>query len=517
MLGRTAALQRAVALRRQRPAKLTHQPRFADAGLTVQQQGLAAAGHRALPALQQLRQLVVAADKGRQIAALVEAFGTQRGPLVQHAKHRAAVLEALEQQGRLEGLEGKALAGDAPGGRTGQHAARHGGRLQPCRVVHRRAHRLAVADHHPTGGHADAHLQPEIDKGLAQCQRSAQRQGNRVFAGQRMAEIAHQAVVALWVIGQPGMGAGNAGHAQVVLAEPLAVLLVAKPVHLAGGVNQIAAEDADLAHIVGRRCGQRGHRAAMPGGSAMQPGRAAWGGRVAGSGTRQPCRRGGGQTPVQGGGQRLTRWFGQQWQHQGWPAGTPGRRRRLPGRGIVLVAVEQQQWRRCIGCAALRCCLACGQRQAVAEQLARNPPTLVERPILHHRQLPGHGGQRFVQPQLQGAQLRCQQRLLHGRRQQGLRQRPTKRSRAGGAVPGAVDPGLQPRSGQLERLPQRQPGLVRDHKDQAVAAIQHDAELQQRRHWRRALPGCADGRVAHLWCLALSRTLGRRCPALRPG
>ena len=120
-------------------------------------------------------------------------------------------------------------------------------------MVHRRAHRLGLADHHPAGGHADAHLQAQVGQAAAQRQRGAQGLGGGVLAGCGVAEVAHEAVVALRVVGQAAEALGQLGHAAVVVGQALAVFLVAQKLHQAGRADQVAGQDGDLAQVVGRR------------------------------------------------------------------------------------------------------------------------------------------------------------------------------------------------------------------------------------------------------------------------
>ncbi len=161
VFGRAAAFQGAKATAGQGLAQLAHQAALADAGLAVQQQGLALARHRALPVLQHLGQLGVAADEGGEVGAVIKALGAQHRPLFDGAPHRARVVEALEARRGLDQRKVEALTGNAAGGGPHVHRTGRRGLLQARGVVHRRAHRLAVADDHPPGGHADAQLQAQ--------------------------------------------------------------------------------------------------------------------------------------------------------------------------------------------------------------------------------------------------------------------------------------------------------------------------------------------------------------------
>ena len=203
--------------------------------------------------LLQQRQLGLAAGEGAQMGPGVEALGALRGLLLAQPVDRPAVLEALERRQPAGQAEAEAVAGDLARGLGHQHLARAGLLLQPRRMVHRRAHRLGLADHHPAGGHADAHLQPLVGQAAAQRQRGAQGLGGGILAGRRVAEVAHEAVIALRVVGQAAKALGHLGHPAVVVGQALAVLLVAQIVHQAGGADQVAGQDGDLAQVVGRR------------------------------------------------------------------------------------------------------------------------------------------------------------------------------------------------------------------------------------------------------------------------
>ena len=268
MLGRAAACQRAVAGGGQAAAELAHQARLADAGLTAQQQHLAPAGHRRLPVLLQARQLGLAAGEGAQVGPGVEALGALHELLLAQPVDRPAVLEALEGRQPAGQAEAEAVTGDLARGLAHQHLARAGLLLKPGCMVHRRAHRLRLADHHPAGGYADAHLQAQVGQATAQRQRGAQGLGCGILAGRGIAEVAHQAVIALRVVGQAAKALRHLGHPAVVMGQALAVLLVAQGVHQAGGADQVAGQDGDLAQVIDRRrrapAGRRrrGHRRA---------------------------------------------------------------------------------------------------------------------------------------------------------------------------------------------------------------------------------------------------------------
>ena len=133
-------------------------------GSPDEQHHLALAVLGLLPALEQQRELLLAADQRRQAGALQRleaALG--RGPrrATRQAAHRLG--EALERL-RPEIVELEQAA-DQPPGRLGDHdAARLGQRLQPGREVRRLAdHRLLlrrtladqIADHDEPGGDAD--------------------------------------------------------------------------------------------------------------------------------------------------------------------------------------------------------------------------------------------------------------------------------------------------------------------------------------------------------------------------
>ena len=285
--------------------------------------------------LLQARQLGLAADEGREVLAGIKALGALRRHLFVQPVHRLARVKALELRDSGLQAEGKALTGNQPRGLGHQHTIGPGMLLQPRRMVHGGAHRLGVADHHPAGGNADAHLQAQIAKLAGQAQPGAQRLRGGVLAGHGVAEVAHKAVVALRVVGQAAVGLGGVGHAAVVVGQALAVLLIAQAVHQVGGADQIDRQDGDLAQVVGQRGGTRGqargggrhtgtrlHRGVLAiaiqpgGGGAAQAGPGGGAGALGGDGKRRTL----GQCVVERGGGRWRRGI----EHQGTEAGAAG-------------------------------------------------------------------------------------------------------------------------------------------------------------------------------------------------
>ena len=184
--------------------------------------------------LQHLRQLGLAAGKRREIAAVVKALGAQHRPLFDRPPHCTSIVKAFETCCRVDQFKVKALTGNAPRGSTHVHRTGRCSLLQPRCMVHGRAHRLAVADHHAAGGNADAQLQAQVVHGGGQGEAGAHGHGGGVFTGHGVAEIAHEAVVTLRVVGQAGMGTRHLRHFLVVVGQALAVFLIAQGVHQPG-------------------------------------------------------------------------------------------------------------------------------------------------------------------------------------------------------------------------------------------------------------------------------------------
>ena len=126
------------------------QPRLADPGLADQQHRLALDAPRLPPALQQERQLLVAADHGRRAARPAGLEAAVGGALARDPERRHVVDEALEA-GRAERAQPEHLAEQPAGAVRDHHGAGLGRLLQPGGQVRR------LADHHllPGGALAD--------------------------------------------------------------------------------------------------------------------------------------------------------------------------------------------------------------------------------------------------------------------------------------------------------------------------------------------------------------------------
>jgi hypothetical protein len=154
----------------QSSAQLAHEPRFADPGLAGQQHDLPLAVLRLRPAAQEQRNLLLAADQGRQSGGMARLKPALRLALARdppHGQRFGKTLEALRPE--VVELE---QAADQPPCRLADHdGAGYRQGLQAGGEVRRLAdHRILVggvlahqiADHHLAGGDPHARLQMSL-------------------------------------------------------------------------------------------------------------------------------------------------------------------------------------------------------------------------------------------------------------------------------------------------------------------------------------------------------------------
>jgi hypothetical protein len=232
--------------------------RLADAGLAGNQHDRALAALRLLPAPQQRRQLLVAADerRGGRAQRLEPALGPALAQYPRGLDRRRQTFDL----DRPEILIVEQAAGQPPRARPDHHGPRCRQRLQPCCKVRRLAdHRLLlrrafadqIAHHHEPGGDPAPHLQRlpggGIEPGdrLDQLEPGPHRPLGVVLVGPRIAEIGEHPVA--HVLGDKTAGAiDDRGDNAVIGADHRAQILGVEPGRQRGRADQIAEHHRQL-------------------------------------------------------------------------------------------------------------------------------------------------------------------------------------------------------------------------------------------------------------------------------
>ena len=245
--------------------ELLDQARFADAGLALDQHDSALAGARGLPALEQRRELALAADERAARAASLRLesrlalLGAQHPP----ARHRRGVAVHVERAEQLE-LEGVAqqrlrrLAYDQRV-RLGEDLQARGEirRLSPHRHVHGDTRADELADDRHAGGDGDVHAETshlrghlvgELDGGhcLDDLETRAHRALRAVLERARKTEQ-HPDLVALVFAHEAVVATDDGGAGALVGAQHQPVLLRIQRVGELRRADQIAEHDAQMA------------------------------------------------------------------------------------------------------------------------------------------------------------------------------------------------------------------------------------------------------------------------------
>ena len=225
---------------------------------------------RLLPALEQQRDLVLAADQRRQLARAQRREAVGHGTRAEHARDLDGLVEALDRVG-AESLVVEQPADQGPGVRADHDAAGLGQRLQAEGAIGGLAdHRLLlgaaladqVARHDLAGRDADArrerHREAEAADRVDEVEPGPDRALGIVLVRLRIAEIGQHAVaqklgdVALEALDHPGA-------AVLVGAHDLAQVLGVEPGRELGGTDQIDEHHGELAALrLGTAAGRLG-------------------------------------------------------------------------------------------------------------------------------------------------------------------------------------------------------------------------------------------------------------------
>ncbi len=248
------------------------QPRLADAGLAGQQNDLALACFRPLPAPHQKAHFFVAADQGGQAACAKRFEPAPLRSLVQHAIGAHRPRDAFELE-RPEKLDLEQLAEQISGALRDHDAVGSRGHLQPGGQVRRVADsdallRLSrpndIADDDDSRRDPNPHMQRLLRCGLQLRSRFGDRQPRPhrllgvVLMGVRIAEIGEHPI-AQETGDEAAVGLDQARAAFLVGADHAAQVFRIEPGRERGRSHQIAEHDRQLTALggVGRRAGSR--------------------------------------------------------------------------------------------------------------------------------------------------------------------------------------------------------------------------------------------------------------------
>ena len=249
--------------RRQVLVQLVDEPRLPDSRLAEDDDVLPLAVLRPLPAIDERRQLDVAADEARQ--------ASRRD--IEPAAHPARLHDAVERHRlahALQHLRPAVLDHEHPGDQALRRGGDHhrvglGRALHARRDVRRLAEDLAaVGDHHRPGVHADAHGQARPVAGgeggverrhrVDDRQAGADRPFRVVLARRGPAEVDEQPIAE--VLGDVAAEARDgAGGGLLVLRDEVAPLLGVELLRERRRADQVAEEHRQLAALAGRQRG----------------------------------------------------------------------------------------------------------------------------------------------------------------------------------------------------------------------------------------------------------------------
>ncbi|MDQ6680119.1 MAG: hypothetical protein M3Y67_04040, partial [Pseudomonadota bacterium] len=122
--------------------------------------------------------------------------------------------------------------------------------MKAGRKMNRNPHRLARRNRDLAGGDTDAHCHFQIFYGRDDFEARAQALSGGVFTSDRKAEVAHDAVVTLRVVGNAAMARDDFSAAGVVSRQQVAVLFGAQAAQVPGRIHEVVGHHRDLADAV---------------------------------------------------------------------------------------------------------------------------------------------------------------------------------------------------------------------------------------------------------------------------
>ena len=170
--------------------------------------------------------------RSRRCAEVVAASGD-------HEMGVFRVVDALQRRLRLEAAELEGVGDEAARRLGGQHGAGRRRLLQSRGQVDREPDRLAGVDGDEARRNADADGDGEIRDGADDLQPRLDSAHRRVLERMWVAEVAHDAVVALRIVGLAAMAAHDVGAARVQAVEHLCIRFVAESSQQRGGADEV--------------------------------------------------------------------------------------------------------------------------------------------------------------------------------------------------------------------------------------------------------------------------------------